>query len=413
MCSKQKGGKFIAEGAFGAIFSPPIDSKVDKKNYPTNSVGKIFERSTDANEEEKAQKIISIIDPKATFTVKYYGRNLVEVSDFKKSDEPEKTLKVSLKLTQYKYHQLIYENGGYELNSKRLYQGNMTFEKILQKFVPIMEGLVKLEKSQNVHNDIKPDNMLYNPETEKFSIIDFGIMVNKNDVYDNEKSVLRHAQIYAYRPPEYKVAYYITTKLGQNKDDVIKKSLEDHNRGIRKIEKAIKSLTKPDAKKNITKLVNDLYEKSDKVGDPKVVLGKYWNKVDIYSVGIILIQLLARAITNKKVGSLDMEKVKKFLVKMTHNDVRRRYSPEEGLEALKKIVNVETKSKSPVNSSIVKVENKEDLKKTKSKSPVKSVKKEDLKKKTVVELKAMIKAKGGKGYSKMKKNELIEFYNKL
>ncbi len=98
---------------------------------------------------------------------------------------------------------------------------------------------------------------------------------------------------------------------------------------------------------------------------------------------------------------------------LTDEDKVKSTSKEEKTETKKEVKKEEKTDEKPKTTKKVKEEKKEVKKETKKeKVETTSNEKEDLSKKTVVELKELAKKKGIEGYSKLKKSELIEVLNK-
>ncbi len=70
---------------------------------------------------------------------------------------------------------IIFEDIGAEAVSKLLKEGRLSsLEKKLQIMILTAEGLEEIHSGQAVHKDVKPQNMIFNPDTSEFKFIDFG-----------------------------------------------------------------------------------------------------------------------------------------------------------------------------------------------------------------------------------------------
>ena len=86
----------------------------------------------------------------------------------------------------------------------------INFNKLILAFSELLLGIIKMNKNNYVHLDIKPDNILYNSELNKLSIIDFGLSFkiesSKNKLNSDKKGkILNHN--YPYFPPEFKIYF--------------------------------------------------------------------------------------------------------------------------------------------------------------------------------------------------------------
>lgn len=407
-----KGGKYITEGSYGAVFDPPIESsdKNDKIGVPKNSVGKVFFDKESADLEHNFNNVIKNIDKDSKWTVKYYGRNVVKFEDFKESDEYEKGFWQTVHKNN-PLQQLVYEYGGKDLATEKMFKKYITFEKLLNSFVPILEGLENLAKLKYVHQDIKPPNMLHNLDTGKTSVIDFGLMAKMEDIYDIKKNEGRLSSGYRYYPTEYYLTSILNSKDIKEKtpEEIAKKLSNNFTNSYGSYKAAVENITTFDVKDVSYKFSLDILEEHKGNWDTVKMFSKYANKIDIYSVGISLCYLLYKAIGYKKVGNINMIKTKELISKMMYPDPRERYSPKEATEALKALLGIKTSS--PVKVAVVKSvspkkETIKNVEKVAKAVGVKNVKKNSVKK-NVEEMKKVVN-KGGKKPTK----KFIEDFSK-
>jgi serine/threonine protein kinase len=281
----------IGEGTYGCVFKPVVSCKV-KKNIPKDSVGKVFVNYFEYDLEKEIQEKIKIIDPKNNFTVPLY--NSCYINKFSQHDKVSNCTLIKKNDYNTEYPQLIYKYGGIDLkNLLKNEKGSIIkFMKLFIKFRPILIGIKKMLKYNYIHQDIKPGNILYNKKSKKLFLIDFGILTNSSHIYTHSNS---YALIYnyPYYPPEYKLFnfngsfnkyYNIVLKnykfnfIIQNKNINLLKIIHE-NIGIDIV--------------NNLKTVYDNLNSSKKIFNP--------NKVDLFSIGIVILELYVwSGLYNKK-----------------------------------------------------------------------------------------------------------------
>lgn len=209
--------KLIGKGTYGCIVSPPISSETQiiqidlpYTNHARDDIGKFF-KDVDGdglyayNDELDMYKMINDIDNDNTFTPRLKGAlqvnpRKIQNNDFyncmmfNKSNPPKIPPQV---------YEIILENSGVPCD--KIY-GNITFDKFLTYLKPLIHGFLILQHNGYVHRDVKPDNLLY--KTGKFTLIDYGLMCNTNELYHIKNySIL--GSVYTPYPPEFLIAFII------------------------------------------------------------------------------------------------------------------------------------------------------------------------------------------------------------
>ena len=193
---------YTNNGTYGCVFRPAVacTSGTDTENL----VSKVF-RSPDKNyareEIELHNKIVHQIDPKGKFTVRLVENCKIPVNKFPLGEVRKCKNFSQIELNAIELPQIIYEYGGFDLiEAARRY----SFEEIFSALGPVFRGLVTMKEKNYVHLDIKPANMVYNSDTKKLALIDFGLATNLNKLYyARNYHVFIHP--YPYYPPEFPI----------------------------------------------------------------------------------------------------------------------------------------------------------------------------------------------------------------
>jgi len=213
----KQGGRYVGEGTYGCVFTPPLKCKSGKtiknakKPFKNNeAIGKVFENGDEESIqfEIKTAKFFKQLDPNNEFTVPYYGRCITDSDVADRSDGIENC--TIIQENPYNVSQLIYANGGDDLdividNIHGKYK-DLKFDRFVMLFKPIMKGLLKLNKRGYAHADIKPNNLVYSKKDGLVKMIDFGLMKLLKQL--NHNHILKFHS--PFQPPEANILYYIS-----------------------------------------------------------------------------------------------------------------------------------------------------------------------------------------------------------
>jgi len=197
----------LGEGSFGCVHKPSLTCS-DKKISYKNKVSKIM-LSRHAMSELKEYAIIHKIDKHKDFYLGVPTRCKVKktpkaVSAVKKCKHivkryGSKTIKKSFN----KFNILVMSDGGIDIDylAKTITQLNKTDEnietvkKIFIEFGRIFRGISTFQKHDIAHHDVKPQNIVYNMNTNRMNFIDFGHMRNMNS--EKQQAMKSYSSIYS------------------------------------------------------------------------------------------------------------------------------------------------------------------------------------------------------------------------
>lgn len=338
--------KYVSNGTFGCVFRPNVPCKSSEKSSESK-VSKLFKDSYDAYDEYNSQEEIKKIDPKSKFTVKPYDYCDINTSHFKKDidkcDNFDDTVRWQSKLSQ-----IIYEYGGISLINAAL---TIDPIKLFPSFLNIFQGLKVLKYHKQIHLDIKPANIVYNPKTKKMSLIDFGLMTRFNDIYiPNKICILEYD--YPYYPPEFDISL---SYIDPNTYALDAKSIN------KKPQNAFKFLGPfLDVyfdKKDLTRIHDEFSNEITKIGKKSYKYLKS-DAIDIYSLGITMLECLSLANSKFIIDSNFVITLVNFIRQLINPFSDRRLSPENAYESFKTLcINAEFKKPSPVKPkpSLIKI----------------------------------------------------------
>lgn len=382
--------EYVEMGSYGCVFRPAIPCKNNgniTQKLPT--ISKVFHRSSDARHEiEEYRQIVEKLDPRGKFTVK-----LIDNCQINRASIPESELahcnKHRQRYTDNAFMQIIFENGGIDLE-KASANNSINFETIILSALPFFKGLLTMANKKYVHNDIKTLNVVFNPNTKKVSLIDFGFIKNYDDIF----SIKKYYPKYLYYPSEYEIFSFFMKesplKIAQlyesastNLATCTKKNLKtiqelgmntlmvglvDFNKymsitnaWISKIKRKHNIDLKPFllGKEQSINAINafcNAYKacKLDKELNTNVIsyktrkllklhFDKYLNRIDVYMTGLMLIELFIEMLHKEKVcleTLEDIDIINEFINMCNHMinaDAAQRYTPQQTLTHFKKI----------------------------------------------------------------------------
>jgi serine/threonine protein kinase len=290
----QQGGKYLGRGTAGCIFRPHL--KCTDVSNKKNSVGKVFNDDDDYENELQMARIMARIDPKGDFSIPIIA-NCEGIHYYRHNDEVSKCKLINNTKQSADYKQIIYKYGGTSLQDIMTKQPGTIprFIKLFMRLEPILEGLKKFNsRSPNapnvVHFDIKPHNLL--SLRSKLYLIDFGLLSTHEEVYSKYTTHIL-ASDYPWYPPEFKVYLFPSSSSHKDFDKLFNRVQDNFMKVEPYIAHAITTVLKMNVKQELQAFYNDKVPK-------KEYIQSFANKVDIYSLGIVLLQLYVWSGYHKK-----------------------------------------------------------------------------------------------------------------
>lgn len=290
MTREKKKPSFLGNGTYGCVFTPPLDCKNSPPINPKH-VGKVFLNKHAFKEEYKSYKYMTdYVDTKSQFTVPMSTSCTVKP---KTLDHIEINKCASFEGSE---RQIVYPNHGYDLlHYAKKHRGDpKAFFKLIKALAPIFKGLETMERAQVVHSDIKPGNMLYNPVQQRVVLIDYGLVTPFSEIYGKSHNELKHA-FYMYFPPEFKL--------------VIPKQFSNH------LVQSLDNAHHGQAQTFFDAFHIDVHSELSKLSHARDKLPSLLNKIDIYSLGISIAEIMNIIIYSKDVQLTRMDKMKMLIVK--------------------------------------------------------------------------------------------------
>lgn len=347
---------FVGQGTYGCVYRKPLPCENCNRNSTRkNTIGKVFSSSPEKNDEKTAYMNISkTINTNNIFTPKFYKEcNIANLSEHDKIALKSCQLYPTIRTGS---PQLILEDGGVDLSSSI---NDVSFFEILQNAGNIFGGLVKMEEKRYSHNDIKEANIVYNKNTKRLLLIDFGMMTKYEDITN-----IPYWAIYPYYPPEFQIYTFVFYPQISEKfklsplDDSYKKNVSetDINRLIQKFKRKCRQKFKSPDKKyleileilnsfsenaRMEKIISFLEEKNEKLKTKKEIsdyFQNHANKIDIYSFGITLLRLMSRKIHEVAKNLENDIKTLELISMMIDPNPDTRITPKKALDFYKKHV---------------------------------------------------------------------------
>jgi len=183
--------KVIGEGSYGCVHKPSLTCKNKPKLTYKNKVSKVLLK-TAAKDELKEYKKVNQADKKHDF---YVGKplsceieqNPVNINSIKKCRIGNDVIN---DLQEHKL--IIMGDGGINIEDyvKKIkkWTPSVTSRKDTELFflesLRLFTGLIKFKENDLVHHDLKPQNIVYNEETNRLNYIDFGLMTSKTKLIE-------------------------------------------------------------------------------------------------------------------------------------------------------------------------------------------------------------------------------------
>ena len=348
-----KGGKLIGEGSKTCVFKPNIPCKNKSVKVSDNKISKIFLTKKEVKfleNEIKFNKKVSKLKNSNIWSVTLF--NQCEIDNYNEILKIEKDMKkcldnqkISIEDFNKNKYMLYGLYGGVSMydNINKTFRNKLNSKLIFSFFKKthsLFYGLTIMNQSKILHYDIKPGNIVYNDNKYKF--IDYGISTTFDNIKKIKKRAMREYntnRIYEYYPYE---LFYIFLEKDTIDKELVKKPFNkrEHHSNLEFINNIA-----------FNRNLNDEIMKSiDKIKNNEINLKKVIELLDIYSLGITLINILMTQVlkfTNTKNKKIiqdilyhpTMLPITKLLKNMTELSCDERIRPSEALYNLQEILN--------------------------------------------------------------------------
>ena len=286
------GGKLLAEGGYGCVFTPGINcdgSVMKTKKY----VSKIQRFDASAKNEIKIGKIIQELNGFShhfSTIIKFCELDIAKIKD---DDKHKCTIFKKKKSKTFVVMKLRYIDGedflDYLINQKNSVQ---LVSNIIISFNHLCHSLGMLAMKDIVHYDIKGSNILFDKSKEIPLLIDFGLSVNMDKI--NIKNLKDMFYVYA---PEYYVwsleIHYVCYLVNKNKEPTLKE-IEEISLEFVKGNKALQRNFSPTfLERYEIKCTKQMVKYNALPFEERIALIlDYWETFDNYSVSIMYLKFI-------------------------------------------------------------------------------------------------------------------------
>jgi serine/threonine protein kinase len=200
--------KLLGEGTYGKVYKPPIG------NYDNSQVGKIFSKHSNWEKEYEIGEKLQEVDDEKNFMV--LPKTISEIN--------KKVLQLRYGYAGVSFMDYIRKLKGLT-NSDTLIQTTKDTIQLMSAF--LQKYLDTFGKSDLIHLDIKPDNIMYLESDNTLRLIDFSLVIKGEQIFDPSVTKTRFSisRAYPFWSPEYNI--YSSNRraedmsLGDNKNRLI------------------------------------------------------------------------------------------------------------------------------------------------------------------------------------------------
>lgn len=308
---KHTGGRLLGQGTYGCVFSPTPRCVPEGGPEGPDNIGKVFAEDKHLADEIRMAALLKKIDPKQRYFIYPLHACKTTMRDLAYDPDVEECEFIGATRTagEHEYPMVIMPRVDASL-IKMLTVGRIGPADFTRAIEPVFKGLALLAKNKIVHNDLKFDNILYDPRDRVFKIIDFGISVNLESAFKSTENAYINVR-YWLHPPEYRVWSYLRKRYPAGDwprplpdseiRDIFKQHMTILNIQMTKAINLRKILLEHhnycDYERAFMEWIRKLTKKPDLLA-ATAYINKYAAKIDLYCLGInlmVCIKYLDRA----------------------------------------------------------------------------------------------------------------------
>ena len=292
MNTSMEGGKLLAEGGYGCVFSPGINcngSMMTTKKY----VSKIQPFDKSAKNEIEIGKIIQTINGYINHFSPVIKNCSINIATIRDEDKNKCTIFKKKKTKKFILMKLLYINGedfiDYMIKHKNSVQ---IVNNIINSYNHMLRALSMLIGKKIIHYDLKGTNILFDETKQAPLLIDFGLSIQVDKI--NMENLKNFFYVFA---PQYYVwpleVHYISYILHKKKEPVLKDLKMITNMFIKNNKALTKNFSPNFIKKYNEKCLTQLkiYNALPYIQRLEKIVN-YWNTFDNYSLSIMYLKFI-------------------------------------------------------------------------------------------------------------------------
>ena len=354
--------KVIGEGQYGCIHNPALKCKYKKISNYNDKISKIMTKEA-ANEEMDEYSEINAVDPENKYHLE--PDECTPDDSIKIKEYVLKCKKGQTIISDFNNYKLILmKYGGPDLkkiftqNMKKTPDNRERISNFWEDALDLFKAVKLFLENGLIHHDFKPDNIVYNEQTNNLKVIDFGLLKKKEFIIQKSKESNYGFSIFWFNfPPEMflydKIVYEGIKEFGKynpNKTDMRTKirvyfrgkNEKDYTESIKFLMAYVKSEHQhPQFKENIINgfldfvnyTISTRYEGGLSHED---FLRKSIDTIDSYGLGMTLMFVLVRVhhLMEKDL----VQKLHTLFYNMFHPDLRKRMNINDALQQYDNII---------------------------------------------------------------------------
>ena len=341
--SAHNNDKYLGEGSFGCVLKPEVkcsskENIINKQSNTTEFVSKIFTEKENYEKEVNASKVLKTVD-KTGINILLPYKNCETTSEevFKNNQAANcEDLEYYKNKKTHNLYQLIMPYGGVRYDT--YFEHNKpTLKEFFSISEPLFKALLLLEEKQICHYDIRGANVLIG-SNKKAIIIDHSLIITYAKLYSFSNLRRLKKSYYPY-PPECIAYYKIYTNTNKNDsyndEEFIYNQFNDaiNSYGERRHEAYISLINEKTLYTLLNVIIHKLKEivKTNKTkyqSKLQEFIEEYANKVDVYSVGMLIVTVY-KYINYNNVSKKIKDEFIKFIKQLIDPNVMTRLTPKE------------------------------------------------------------------------------------